>query len=299
MRATGTTTPMRVLPDTTVAAFTVVLCIVATIVTGLIPALRDARDAADFSAASRGPSHSAAGRRPDCAARRPGHAQRHAALRRNPAHARPDPRLEHRSRLFAAHGFGGQVTLPAQAHDARAPGLFARSCATRSPPRASDRWEWRTKRRCSRQHSGHVRRPQDAAADARRVHLRSYSSELFTLLKIPVVAGRLFDERQTGEVVINEAMARAFWPDSTAVGQRLIEGSRTVEVVGVVRDVQLIDLGAVEPAMFMPRMLAATVLPQFLVRSDLPPDQIRGIIGQLESRATSPSRRWPTRCGRR
>ena len=130
-----------------------------------------------------------------------------------------------------------------------------------------------------------VRRPQDAAADARRVHLRSYSSELFTLLKIPIVAGRLFDERQTGEVVINEAMARAFWPDSTAVGQRLIEGSRT-EVVGVVRDVQLIDLGAVEPAMFMPRMLAATVLPQFPVRSDLPPDQIRGIIGQLESRAT-------------
>ena len=81
-------------------------------------------------------------------------------------------------------------------------------------------------------------------------------------------------------------MARAFWPDSTAVGQRLIEGSRTVEVVGVVRDVQLIDLGAVEPAMFMPRMLAATVLPQFLVRSDVPPDRIRGIIGQLESRAT-------------
>ena len=81
-------------------------------------------------------------------------------------------------------------------------------------------------------------------------------------------------------------MARAFWPDSTAVGQRLIEGSRTVEVVGVVRDVQLIDLGAVEPAMFMPRMFANTVLPQFLMRSDVPPDQIRGIIGQLDSRAT-------------
>ena len=50
----------------------------------------------------------AAGRRPDCAARRPGHPQCHAALRRHPAHARPDPRLEHRPGLFAAHGFGGQ-----------------------------------------------------------------------------------------------------------------------------------------------------------------------------------------------
>ena len=68
----------------------------------------------------------------------------------------------------------------------------------------------------------------------------------------------MFDERQTGEVVINESMARAFWPDSSAVGQRLIEGSRTVEVVGVVRDAQMIDLGLVEPAMFMPRMLTTT-----------------------------------------
>jgi len=57
-------------------------------------------------------------------------------------------------------------------------------------------------------------------------------------------------------------------------------------VVGVVRDVQLIDLGAVEPAMFIPRMMSTTVLPQFLMRSDVRPDQIRGIVGQLDSRAT-------------
>jgi putative ABC transport system permease protein len=64
----------------------------------------------------------------------------------------------------------------------------------------------------------------------------------------------------------------------------LIDGSRTVEVVGIVRDVQLIDLGPVEPAMFMPRMLAP--MPAFLLRSDVPPDQIRGIVGQLDARAT-------------
>ena len=143
-----------------------------------------------------------------------------------------------------------------------------------------------------------MRRPQDAAADARRVHLRSYSSELFTLLKIPIVAGRLFDERQTGEVVINEAMARAFWPDSTAVGQHLIEGSRTVEVVGVVRDVQLIDLGAVEPAMFMPRMLAATVLPQFLCEATYRLIRFAASLASWSHAPPSPSRRWPTRCGR-
>ena len=55
LRASGTLTAMRVLPDVTVAAFTLVLCLIATIVTGLVPALRGTRDAADFSAARRGP----------------------------------------------------------------------------------------------------------------------------------------------------------------------------------------------------------------------------------------------------
>ena len=55
LRATGTLPPIRVLPDMTVAAFTLVLCLIATIVTGLVPALRGTRDAADFSAAQRGP----------------------------------------------------------------------------------------------------------------------------------------------------------------------------------------------------------------------------------------------------
>ena len=55
LRASGTLPAMRVLPDMTVAAFTLVLCLIATIVTGLVPALRGTRDAADFSAARRGP----------------------------------------------------------------------------------------------------------------------------------------------------------------------------------------------------------------------------------------------------
>ena len=57
-----------------------------------------------------------------------------------------------------------------------------------------------------------------------------------------------------------------------------------MEVVGVVRDAQMIDLGAVEPAMFMPRRVSA--MPAFLMRSDVPPAQIRGIVGQLDARAT-------------
>ena len=287
LRATGATAPMRVLPDTTVAAFAVVLCIIATLVTGLVPALRGTRDAADFGAASRGSFDT---RRAVVRTVLLGAQVTLSAtllfgatlLTRGLIHAwNIDPG-------YPLHTVSVvRVTLPAQAYDAArtralrtqlraafaAAGLGPVGMADEAPLQPSAL-------------GTSVRRPQDAAADARRVHLRSYSPELFTLLKIPVVTGRLFDEQQTGEVVINEAMARAFWPDSTAVGQRLIEGSRTVQVVGVVRDVQLIDLGAVEPAMFMPRMMANTVLPQFLMRSDVPPDQVRGIVGQLDSRAT-------------
>ena len=170
--------PMRVLPDMTVAAFTLVLCLIATIVTGLVPALRGTRDAADFSAASRGPFATRRAVAPHRAAGRPGRPQCHAALRRDPAHARPAARLEHRPGLFAAHGFGGEGhAAGAGVRCGARPRSSARSCATRSPRRTSDRWEWRTQRRCSRQHSAtSVRRPQDAAADARRVHLRSYSA---------------------------------------------------------------------------------------------------------------------------
>jgi predicted permease len=287
MRATGTTLPMRVLPDTTVAGFTVVLCIVATIVTGLIPALRGTRDAADFSAASRGTFET---RRAVVRTVLLGTQVTLSAtllfgatlLTRGLIHAwNIDPG-------YSLHTVSViRITLPPQAYDAaRASALRAQlrdsfAAAGLGPVGVADEAP------LQRSALGtSVRRPQDAAADARRVHLRSYSSELFTLLKIPIVAGRLFDEQQTGEVVINEAMARALWPGSTAVGQRLIDRSRTVEVVGVVRDVQLIDLGAVEPAMFIPRMMSTTVLPQFLMRSDVRSDQIRGIVGQLDSRAT-------------
>ena len=214
---------MRVLPDMTVAAFTLVLCLIATLVTGLVPALRGTRDAADFSAARRGPF-----------------ATRRAVLRTVLLGAQVTlsatllfgATLLTRGLLHAWNIDPGyslhtvsvvRVTLPAQAYDAaRVRRSSARSCATRSPRRTSDRWEWRTRCRWSRHASSHrsvVRRmPPPTRGD---VHLRSYSPELFTLLKLPVVAGVMFDDRQTGEVVVNESMARAFWPDSPAVGQRL------------------------------------------------------------------------------
>jgi predicted permease len=284
LRATGALEGVRVLPDVSVAVFTLALCVIATIVSGLVPALRGTRDAADFAAVNRGP------------------------LETRPALLRT-VLLGTQITLSATLLFGAtlltrglvhawnvdpgysldavsvvKVTLPPQAYDPARSTVFrtqlrdAFAGANLGPVGMADEVPLQPSAL-----GVSVRRPADAVADARRVHLRSYSAELFTLLNIPVVAGRLFDERQTGEVMINESMARAFWRDSSAVGQLLIDRARTLEVVGVVRDAQMIDLGPVEPAMFMPRMLGP--LPAFLIRGDVPQAQIRGIVGQLDSRA--------------
>ena len=175
--------------------------------------------------------------------------------------------------LFAAHGFGGQghaagagVRCRARPRSFRTQLRDAFAAANLGPVGMADVVPLQPSALGSS-----VRRPQDAAADARRVHLRSYSAELFTLLKIPVVTGRLFDERHTGEVVVNESMARAFWPDSTAVGQRLIDGSRTVEVVGVVRDVAADRSRRGRAGDVHAADVPARYCRRFLMRSDVPP----------------------------
>ena len=193
-----------------------------------------------------------------------------------------------------------KVTLPAQAYDAARAALFARSCATRSPRRASDRWEWRTQCRCSRQRSGplsaghRMPRPTRGASTSAPI-----PPELFTLLKIPVVAGRLFDERQTGEVVVNEAMARAFWPDSTGRrsafdrwlanrggGRRRPRRAADRSRRGRAGDVHAADVASADAA--IPDAERRTARIRFAAS-----------LASWTRAPRSPSRRWPRRCGRR
>jgi putative ABC transport system permease protein len=73
----------------------------------------------------------------------------------------------------------------------------------------------------------------------------------FSVMGIPLKQGREFDERDTGEekvVIINEGMARRFWPDGDAIGKRIKVGPPQNEpwltVVGVAGDVKNIGLEA-------------------------------------------------------
>jgi macrolide transport system ATP-binding/permease protein len=80
------------------------------------------------------------------------------------------------------------------------------------------------------------------------IKVNTVSPSYFSTMGIPIRAGRLFDstDRQEGlkVVVVNETLAKRFWPGRSAIGRRLNfkeEGVR--EVVGVVRNAKYGSLG--------------------------------------------------------
>jgi predicted permease len=64
----------------------------------------------------------------------------------------------------------------------------------------------------------------------------------FKTLGVRLVEGREFDERDTTDgprvAIVNETLARHFWPNGGAVGRMMTVGPDRIEVVGVVKDLQ-------------------------------------------------------------
>lgn len=72
-----------------------------------------------------------------------------------------------------------------------------------------------------------------------QVLINGVDEEYFRTLRIPLLAGEGF-QRAGGEasrvVVVNETLARRFWPDQNPLGKRLRRGDTEYEVIGVARD---------------------------------------------------------------
>jgi predicted permease len=91
---------------------------------------------------------------------------------------------------------------------------------------------------------------------------RVVSSDYFRTLGIPLLAGRMFDERDRADAapvaLVNATMARRLWPDGDPVGSRIKLGPRAMPgawatVVGVVGDVHQMGLEvAPEPEVYFP-----------------------------------------------
>jgi putative ABC transport system permease protein len=88
-----------------------------------------------------------------------------------------------------------------------------------------------------------------AAQEGWSVRFNAIDPDYLELLGIPVLRGRGFTERDDKSaprvILINETMARSFWPDEDPVGCSVRLGSPTgepVEIVGVVRDTKIVNI---------------------------------------------------------
>jgi hypothetical protein len=119
--------------------------------------------------------------------------------------------------------------------------------------------------------------------------LNVVAPEYFRVAGIRIVRGRVFaaDERVTAqfganEVMINERMARRFWPNGNAIGARLKttrQGWATV--VGIVRDVDLPGGNQIKRAMDIQVYWAEPAAPRrasLIVRSHLPTLEVRTLV---------------------
>jgi predicted permease len=83
----------------------------------------------------------------------------------------------------------------------------------------------------------------DAKANVEEMYMMDVSPEFFATMGIPLRGGRVFTQQDTAKspkvAMLNEAAARALWPNQNAVGKRLggsLERSTDFEVIGIVRD---------------------------------------------------------------
>jgi putative ABC transport system permease protein len=94
-------------------------------------------------------------------------------------------------------------------------------------------------------------RPVESSAEQSRAKYRAASADYFAALGIPLVGGRYFDrtdgQKTPGVVIINNTMARRFWPGEDPLGKRMkagFDGSQWCTIVGIVGDVKHTGLDA-------------------------------------------------------
>jgi len=131
----------------------------------------------------------------------------------------------------------------------------------------------------------------------------------FEVFKIPVKRGRLFTERDTSTstsvVVINEAMARQYWPKADPLADRLVIGKGVMrefaeegerQIIGVVADIKSNGLDSEpQPQMWIPQAqvpdaanaLNVSLTPiSWIVRTQVPPQSLSGAIQDQLRQAT-------------
>lgn len=112
-----------------------------------------------------------------------------------------------------------------------------------------------------------------------RLNYETVGPHYFQTMRIPLVRGRDFDERDNERaqraVVINETMARRYWPKGGALGQRLkLTTNDWLEIVGIAKDVKNRSLSeAPRPFLYLPLFQDYRSNMILVTRTAMNPDQ--------------------------
>lgn len=118
------------------------------------------------------------------------------------------------------------------------------------------------------------------------------SNGYFRTLRIPFVEGRDFTQSDEDAVppaaIVNDVLARQFWPGSSATGRRLVTSSgSTYQVIGVVRANRFLTIGEpLRPQVFFPFPRSATAATILLRTSGDEPSalgEVRASVARLDA----------------
>jgi predicted permease len=114
----------------------------------------------------------------------------------------------------------------------------------------------------------------------------------FDVLGLRLMAGRDFQESDAGRpvAIVNETLARQYWPGQNPVGRSFIGGGReSLEIVGLVKDAYTSRLNGIEPVFFRPlgTRVWSEQFPRLLFRATQPAawTAVAARISSVEARA--------------
>jgi putative ABC transport system permease protein len=124
-------------------------------------------------------------------------------------------------------------------------------------------------------------RPDPPPQERVEVPVDSVSPGLFETMQVRLIRGRFFENRDAREaprvVIINETMARRFWPGEDPLGRRMKYGDSSSEdqwkeIVGIVADVRRTGFDdEVRPETFLPHAQASSGAMTLVIRTDSAP----------------------------
>jgi len=109
------------------------------------------------------------------------------------------------------------------------------------------------------------------------VEYRVATPSYFSTMRIPLLAGRLYDEHDdanaTGILLVNESLARKFWPGENPIGKRVklganLERQPWITVIGLVGDIRHVGLDTdPRPEIYRPYAVNPLGAPALVIRT--------------------------------